>query len=143
VEITFSLPNVFNVGADRRENAESLEALLECLVKQNIVYLRSMKRRGYTVPALYSSGVVYARTIWWENIPALYNRGFGDCKSLSAALVAQYRFVEKVNARCVFRFNPLPTSTDYHILVEVGPNQFEDPSRVLGMGKDENAYFRV
>ena len=100
-----------------------------------------MKRRGHTVPTLYGSGVVYARTTWWENIPALYKRQWGDCKSLSCTLVAEYQ-MRGINAKPVFRFNPLPTSTDYHILVQNG-NKYEDPSKVLGMGKDENAYFRI
>lgn len=116
-----------------------LEILLNSLVQINLVFLQRMKRQGYTVPSLYESGVVYARTQWWEPIPALYKRTFGDCKSLTAAIVAEYT-MKKIKARPVFRWNPKPRSTDYHILVQTSKG-FEDPSKVLGMGKDENAWF--
>lgn len=144
MEITLSLPHVFHLAANRADNAAALKILLESLVRLNLAYLKSMKRQGHAVPTLYSSGVVYARTVWWETIPALYKRGFGDCKSLTCALVAEY-LMRGIEAQPVFRFNPLPTSTDYHILVHV-PGQtppYQDPSKVLGMGKDEAAYFRI
>jgi hypothetical protein len=98
-----------------------------------------MERAKRIVPPLYGSGVVYARTVWWESIPALYKRGFGDCKSLTCALVAQL-MMQGIEAKPVFRFNPSPTSTDYHILVQTR-NGWEDPSKRLGMGKDENLWF--
>ncbi len=141
MQITFNLPQIFHFGSDRAENAEGLAALLGCLVRINIAYLKSMRRRKITVPKLYASGVVYARTVWWEPIPALYERKFGDCKSLSCALVAQY-YMEGKQSQPVFRFNPREESTDYHILVQT-PKGYEDPSKVLGMGKDENAWFRL
>ena len=144
MEIVFSLPHVFHIGASRVDNAAALKTLLECLVNLNLAYLRSMKRQGHTVPTLYSSGVVYARTTWWETIPALYKRGFGDCKSLTCAKVAE-DIMRGIEAQPVFRFNPMPTSTDYHILEALpGRNPpYEDPSKVLGMGKDEAQYFRI
>lgn len=84
--------------------------------------------------------MTYARTQVWEPIPALYKRGYGDCKSLTAALIAQYRLAGK-KARPVFRFVPRPDGgTDYHILVQT-ERGFEDPSKVLGMGKNEVAKF--
>ena len=142
MEITFSLPQVFYVGSDRRLNAETLEILLNNLVEINLAWLRAMKRRKITVPRLYSSGVVYARTEWWESTPALYKRGWGDCKSLSCSLVAEMIFLDGIEARPVFRFNPRPGSTDYHILVQTREG-YTDPSKKLGMGKDEHAWFRL
>jgi hypothetical protein len=115
--------------------------MLGMLIRINMDYIQSMKKRGHTVPLLYESGVVYARTIWWEPIPALYERGWGDCKSLTCAKVAEDRLAG-INAGAVFRFNPLEMSTDYHIL-EQTPDGYHDPSKVLGMGKDENAWFHI
>lgn len=136
MEITFDVPHVFNAQAVRSENAAVLTALLECLIRINRIYL---VRHPKTKP-LYRSGVFYKRTVIWDSIPALYGRGYGDCKSLTAALVAEYRNA-KIPCEPVFRFNPNQDgSTDYHILVETRTG-FEDPSRVLGMGKDENSYF--
>lgn len=132
----FEMPNAFVPGSDPTTNADALKALLECLIEINAAYIRS-----HPAPALYQSGVRYGRTIEWEPIPALYARGYGDCKSLTAAMVAQYRD-QGIKARPVFRFRKRPDGrTDYHILVQT-ENGFEDPSKVLGMGQDENAWFR-
>lgn len=135
MQITFNLPHVFFPGSDRTENAEVLEVLLDTAIRINGIYLRKMKRTGHSVPSLYESGVVYSRTRWWEPIPALYERGYGDCKSLTAAIIAEYQH-KGVACRPVFRWNPNPESTDYHILVQTA-TEFQDPSKILGMGKDE------
>lgn len=137
MQIEFNLPHVFRSGSDQTENAIVLRALLECLIDINRAYLRIRPE----TPILYNSGVRYGRTTWWECIPALYSRGLGDCKSLTAALVAEY--IEKgIPAKPVFRFRQNEYGgTDYHILVQTRQG-FEDPSKVLGMGQDENAWFR-
>jgi hypothetical protein len=151
VYITFALPHLFAPGVSPRENAEGLRVLLDTLINLNGWFLRHHPARS-----LYESGVVYARTDLWEPIPALYTAGyhgtdnpssnfekkwgkFGDCKSLSAALIAQYRYQGKW-AEPQFRFDPRQGSSLYHILVRTieGP---EDPSVMLGMGKDESAWF--
>lgn len=135
MQITYNLPHVFFPGSDRTENANVLQALLDMLIHINMIYLQKMKRAGHPVPSLYESGVVYGRTRWWEPIPALYDREYGDCKSLTAAIIAEYK-MKNVLCRPVFRWSPNPESTDYHILVQTA-TEFEDPSKVLGMGKDE------
>ncbi len=136
MDITFNVPHVFYPGSSHDENADALRILLDGLIRLNLAYLRH-----HSVPALYQSGVVYGRTEIWDTIPALYARKFGDCKSLTAALIAEYH-VKGIEARPVFRFNPRRDGgLDYHILVQTG-NQFEDPSKVLGMGRDENKHFR-
>lgn len=135
MRICFNLPHVFGGQSTDVENAYVLRALLDCLVEIDVAYLKTHRN----VPQLYSSGVVYGRTHGWEPIPALYRRGVGDCKSLTAALVAEYR-MKNIEAHPVFRFIPnAKGGNDYHILVEV-PNRngkrgtkFEDPSRELGM----------
>lgn len=135
MQITYNLPHVFAPDSPSVENAYALRALLDCLIALNLAYLRN-----HTAPDLYRSGVVYGRTLWWEPIPALYARGFGDCKSLSAALIAEYT-KKGIPAKAVFRWiNRKEGGTDFHILVQT-PKGFEDPSKRLGMGKDENAHF--
>lgn len=138
-QVLFTLPNVFHASSDLAENAASLDPLLECLTDIDLVYL---KFRRYTQP-LYQNPVYYERTVVWDSIPALYKRGYGDCKSLACALVAEYRAAGHI-ARPVFRFVP-PQQAEkgqfqYHILV-LGPNGWEDPSKVKGMGQNENRYF--
>jgi len=136
MRIIYDLPHVFNPLADPKENAYVLSALLDCLVSINEAYLRD-----HTVLDLYHSGVVYGRTEHWDCIPALYAKGYGDCKSLSAALIAQYR-KKGIEAEPVFRWiRNSGGGTDFHILVQTIKG-FEDPSKVLGMGRNENARSR-
>lgn len=140
----FELPHVFDVsGSTPVANARALRVLLDCLIELNCAYLRD-----HSPPPLYRAGVRYGRTRVWDAIPALYARTYGDCKSLSAALVAERRKAGQ-EAEAVFRFRSNPGGgTDYHILV-MTPHpsgdpklaQFEDPSRVLGMGANENARY--
>jgi len=82
--------------------------------------------------------VRYGRTKLWEPIPALYARGYGDCKSVATARIAELRR-QGIEAKPVFRWVERPGGIrDFHILVQKG-DEFEDPSKILGMGKDENA----
>jgi hypothetical protein len=133
---TFNLPHVFHTGACETANAFALRALLDCLIDIDVGYLKCHSN----IPGLINSGVIYDRTQIWDSIPALYARGYGDCKSLSAALIAQYR-TKGEQALPVFRFvkNKRGTS-DFHILVQT-PTGFKDPSKTHGMGKNENSYF--
>lgn len=130
MEITFCLPNVFSPESNQAENAETLRALLDCLIRCNLAYLRR-----YAVRPLYRSGVVYGRTEIWDTIPALYQRGYGDCKSLSAALIAEY-LQQGIPAKPEFRFLPpdeYSPSYRFHILVFSTKYGWEDPSKKLGM----------
>ena len=132
MQITFNLPHVFFPGSPRDEDAVALKALLECLIQLNLEFLRD-----HSVIALYESRVVYARTEIWDTIPALYARGYGDCKSLTACLIAEYRSKGKP-CRPVFRWYDGPNgSKNFHILVQT-QNGFEDPSKNRGMGQHEN-----
>lgn len=150
--VTFNVPHLFAPGVSPRENAEGLRVLLDTLIRLNVWFLRHHPARP-----LYDSGVVYARTDLWEPIPALYANGyhgtdnpssnfpkqygkFGDCKSLSAALIAQYQ-IQGRWAEPQFRFDPRQGSSLYHILVRTleGP---EDPSVKLGMNQAELVPFR-
>jgi len=136
MQITFNLPHVFHPSSSKDDNAYALRALLEGLITINRAFLRT-----HSVPSLYRSGVVYGRTKIWDSIPALYQRKYGDCKSLTAARIAELREEGYTNVEPVFRWIERPNGVkDFHILIRIG-NVWEDPSRKLGMGKDENAYF--
>ena len=135
MDITFSLPANFEGRSTDLEDGRALRVLLDSLIELNLAFLES-----HVAPTLYRSGVRYGRTKVWDTIPALYQRRYGDCKSLTAALIAQYRMA---NVKCepVFRFvRNKDGSKDYHILVQ-SFSGFEDPSKVLGMGKNENEKF--
>jgi len=141
MQICINLPHVFHPGASQAENATVLRILLEAVIAINTSFLQYHP----DTKDLYTSGVYYKRTKIWEPIPALYARGYGDCKSLTAALIAQYRKAG-IECRPVFRWKRASRieragNVDYHILVQTAKG-FEDPSKVLGMGRDENAHFR-
>jgi hypothetical protein len=133
---------VFYPGSDKLLNARTLRCLLDGLININRVYLEESKRLDYAVPLLYQSGVVYDRTTWWESIPALHARTYGDCKSLTAAWIAEQR-MRGIQCRPTFRFldDENDGTTAYHILVDLGSGNFEDPSKVLGMGAQEVAKY--
>jgi hypothetical protein len=138
---TFDLPFLFCAGSTPVQDGAALQALLDGLIAFNIEY----RQRRRNLPDLHVSGVRYGRTDIWDTTPALrYGRKppeangipYGDCKSLSADLVAQYR-CKGIEAKPVFRWVRTSQNTkDYHILV-LTPNGFEDPSKDLGMGTDE------
>lgn len=139
MEITFNLPHVFNPKASSVDNAYALRALLDCLIELNQAFLLT-----HTVPNLYRSGVRYGRTKIWETIPALYKRGYGDCKSLACAKIAELRAVG-VPCEPVFRWikpDGRNGATDFHILVQTR-TKYLDPSKRLGMGQHENAKFHM
>lgn len=134
MQITLNLMHVFHPGSPSVDNALALEALLDCMVALNLAFLRT---HPGTKP-LYSSGVRYGRTRIWEPIPALYARGYGDCKSLATARVAELR-LSGIECKPVYRWVTRPNGVrDFHILVQTG-DTFEDPSKTLGMGENENS----
>jgi hypothetical protein len=131
--IVYNLPHVFEPGATRLANARALRALLDCSVALNRAYLADN-----SVAPLYRSGVVYGRTNDWLTIPAMLQQGFADCKSLAPWYIAE-KLAHGEDARPVFRWVKNPDGTnDFHILVHTADG-VEDPSRVLGMGRHENA----
>jgi hypothetical protein len=138
--IEFNLPHVFYPQASMVDNSEALETLLESLISINVQFLNMVR----SCRPLYKSGIIYGRTKVWDSIPGLYARGYGDCKSLTAALIAESR-VAGIKCRPVFRWKKrdskaVYSSNDFHILCQFA-HGFEDPSKVLGMGADENARF--
>lgn len=125
--VEFSIDRAFRPRASNATNAAALETLLACLVQLNFIWLQFHPG----TPGLYQTPVYYERTTVWDTIPALYARGFGDCKSLTAALVAQLR-KQGVWCRAVFRHKSQVSATMFHILVML-ENGWSDPSKDLGM----------
>lgn len=141
MHIIYNFPHVFYPGSNRVLDARTLRAMIDLLVEANIAYLEECQRQAHVVSSLYTSGVRYDRTVWFEPIPALYARTYGDCKSLSGALIAE-KHMQGIKTAPVFRFFEQPNGIkDYHILVAKDDGSFEDPSKVLGMTDNENAKF--
>ena len=126
--VVFTIDRAFNPRASDRANAAALETLLACLCELNKIWLRYHPNH---VP-LYDSSVYYARTLVWDTIPALYQRGFGDCKSLTACRIAEMR-TQGIWCRPCFRHKSQAHETMFHILVMLQDGSWEDPSKALGM----------
>jgi hypothetical protein len=133
LRIPFDVGFVYHPKASDEDNAMVLRIFLEALVACDIIFLRMADRHRVKIPDLYHAGVVYDRTKVWDSIPDLYRRKHGDCKSLTAARIAELRHSGHP-ALPVFRFapNPITGGRDFHILVQRGKG-FEDPSKLLGM----------
>jgi len=139
VLISYHLPNLFIPGSSPEENARVLKVLLECLVAIDRIHLQEHPETPLLMDPRF--GVHYGRTDEWMTIPSLYLAGYGDCKSLAAMRIAELRHQGKV-AKPEFRFRQNTRGgTDYHILVRVGLNHVQDPSKECGMESDEWAHF--
>lgn len=126
--VVFSIDRAFSPRSSKEENAKALEVLLAALCGLDRIWVCS----GRAPLPLYDTPVYYARTMVWDTIPALYGRGFGDCKSLSAARVAELRN-SGIWCRPVFRFQGSPSATLFHILIMFEDGSWECPSAALGM----------
>lgn len=126
--VVFTIAKAFRNVKANTVNAIALEALMNCLCRLDCLFL---KCKPGTIP-LYSSGVYYDRTTVWDTTPALYARGYGDCKSLTACRIAELR-AQGVPCRPVFRHMSGGNDTMFHILVLLPDGSFEDPSKALGM----------
>jgi hypothetical protein len=138
--VQYGLPSVFHRGSNPLENDRALRILLDTLESLDLVQRKIQPSLSF----LYQSGVTYARTEIWDTTSALYERGFGDCKSLSTSLCAE-RAAQGQKCKTVFRFMPHQTgdiAVTYHILI-LSAQGWECPSKVLGMGADENSYFKL
>jgi hypothetical protein len=133
-QVIFELPHVFHTYSSYVANARALRSLLKCLTDLDSAYLQFYPE----TPDLYDTEVYYRRTVVWDTTPSLYERGYGDCKSLTCSFVAELRR-QGEEAIAVFRFMP-DDELLYHILV-LGQHGWHDPSKECGMLLDENKYF--
>jgi hypothetical protein len=130
IEIPFELSHEFSRGSTPEENSFALKALLDCLITLDRGYLRGHPG----VPSLYASGIVYVRTRAWLTMDSMLRRGYGDCKSLAAAVIAERAERQGIFCRPVFRdIIRKDGLLDFHILVQIPNGTYEDPSKVLGM----------
>lgn len=108
------------------------EFLLNALKK---VYVLKSKLSGdENLPQLYLSGIKYKRERGerWQNPHETYTKRAGDCEDL-----ALYRAVELCKRGIDASIRIYRTgSGSYHAIVEIHPDIYEDPSRLLGMNSN-------
>lgn len=113
----------------------------EAAILSNRTLIREAKEAGKPIPPLYKSGVVYqneapGRPDQLVDIPVIMARGWGDCWMLSAWRVAELR-EQGERARLKVKRKRLRNGKRvFHVLVRRGSGKPEDPSKILGMGKE-------
>jgi hypothetical protein len=125
--------------------ALAIRPILEALVVIDQLYLRT-----HRCPPLYRSGVRYreeppnhaklgheasaAKVEDFSAIPAILERGWGDCDDLSPWRVAELREAgEPARIRIQWKRHPETGQKFYHVLVRRADGSIEDPSLKLGM----------
>lgn len=111
-----------------RPTPEVVQGVLAGLVEANY---QEMKLRP--LPALYASGVRYARESGreqWQTAEETYQLKRGDCEDLAAWRAAELRIMGEMRARAVC-YAPRPGLI--HCVVRRADGRIEDPSAKLGM----------
>lgn len=123
---------------------DAIKPVLESLVLIDQMYLRA-----HRVPPLYRSGVRYMeepaneatlggalpqRIEEFAAIPAVIERGWGDCDDLSPWRCAELReHGEPAKIRIQWKRHPQTGQKLFHIVVRRADGSIEDPSLLLGM----------
>lgn len=122
------------IGFQVVPDAQRLRIMVDALVRLNLYEMR--KRR---FKPLYESGVRYRRERRrigqpekWQTIREVFRSKEGDCEDLAAIRVAELRR-EGIRAVPWFRRK----RSLWHVLVRYPNGDFEDPSRILGMGSED------
>lgn len=124
----------------RHASERILRLLLEGLTQSNELWLREHP----LTPSIYAGWLVYRPEPPgredWDGFRQLLRQRWGDCEDLVGARVAELRVREHVRAFPDFVWRevvrPDGRKQDvYHILVRYPDGRYEDPSRILGMGR--------
>jgi transglutaminase-like putative cysteine protease len=122
------------IGFQVVPDAQRLRIMVDALVRLNLYEMRKAKFKP-----LYESGVRYRRERRrvgqperWQTIRETYRLKEGDCEDLAAIRVAELRR-QGIRAVPWFRRH----RNLWHVLVRYPNGDFEDPSRILGMGSED------
>jgi hypothetical protein len=119
-------------------NAPDLTVMAGALTVLDRLVLQSLKKHGRSIPPLYKCGIRYHHPIgperWWT-IPEVVRHGYADCKSLAAWRAAELR------EQGVFATPVAVKKREdlVHVVVKMPDGSVEDPSRILGMGREKHA----
>lgn len=117
---------------------ECLAALLEGIVLLNVEILARSP-----LPPLYRAGVVWraeAGTEDWLTCDRVFARRWGDCEDLACWRAAELRIRGEGAIALPVRAGHTRTGGNlWHVLTERANGDIEDPSRVLGMGRNAHA----
>lgn len=114
----------------------ALKPILEALTTVNLLFLHT-----HHVPPLYRAGVRYQNEpkSWpiesFDSIPEVISRGWGDCDDLAPWRCAELRKAGE-RAKIRIQWKRLPEGKLFHIVVRRENGTIEDPSLILGMGRN-------
>lgn len=114
----------------------ALKPILEALTTVNLLFLHT-----HHVPPLYQAGVRYQNepNHWpiesFDSIPEVISRGWGDCDDLAPWRCAELRKAGE-RAKIRIQWKRLPEGKLFHIVVRRENGTIEDPSLILGMGRN-------
>jgi len=132
IEIDLSL---FTDGLTRQGSEKIILYLLEALIKADTIQMSEV-----SIPKLYESGVRYVadyETPEWKGAIRAFQDKTAECKDLAAWRCAEYRKAGIAAMPHLFwRSNDRTGQLLYHVVCRLPTGRFEDPSRMLGMGKD-------
>lgn len=130
---------VFRLDAFGQTDAfpDDVAAMVEALAHINANFLELHPE----FPRLYESGVRYltrphpkCRLEEWKNAAAVLKDGFGDCKDLTAWLLAELSVRDGIDAEPYVEWIEKPRGViDMHIKLRYPDGTLEDPSERLGM----------
>jgi len=120
------------VAVEVEASGPALTGLVEGLVRLNLAIMAT-----HPLPPLYGSGVVYKRepagSERWQSCDQVFKTRSGDCEDLCAWRVAELRRAGESEAIAVVtKVGPRL----WHVRVVRANGDIEDPSRILGMGKN-------
>lgn len=127
--------DLFGNPATRQLSQAALAHALEALTLANQAYLRTHPDAPHPLLAGWRYEREPIGVEKWQSYPYLLRSKVGDCEDLAAALAAWRRERDGIHAKAM----ALPPQVAggllvYHIGVRLPNGQWEDPSRVLGMG---------
>lgn len=125
------------MDAPQELSHRTLTLLLHALFLIDCLYLMTHP----DAPPIYQAGVHYEEEPpgreEWQDIPSTVLIGNGDCEDLATWCAAQYVVRQRLQARPTFVWRLRPSGAYlYHIQTTLPDGSVEDPSRVLGMGKN-------
>lgn len=123
------------------EIAPEIVALTARYALRGMVLASRAALRLGEVPPLYQSGVRFRReppgVETFRDAVTTYRAGHGDCAHLVAWRVAELREAgEPATIRIYWK--PTPSGRLFHVQVRRADGRIEDPSRKLGMGRNES-----
>lgn len=101
---------------------------------EGLIRLNCYLIRRHNLPSIYNGRVKYKKDPEeeWKHALLVHRDGWGDCEDLACLRAAEYRVFDGIPADAIVKRTGRRT---LHGIVALPDGTFEDPSRILGMGR--------